>query len=144
MPGFSKMNRAGLVLIRELFIANPNMPFTKLTHLYNEESKKRGWKQLRSSGTIGYHLGKMGLYKNKDRIPEPNNEFEKKLIKIKGGLSKAMQKEFSISNVTVSSAMRYKTQTKLAQTLREYALTHGGELYIIEKVENPYQNVTTL
>lgn len=55
-----------------------------------------------------------------------------------------MQKEFSISNVTVSSAMRYKTQTKLAQTLREYALTHGGELYIIEKVENPYQNVTTL
>lgn len=144
MPGFSKMNRAGLVLIKELFIANPNMAFTRLTRIYNEEAGKRGWKQLRSSGTIGYHLGVMGLYGNRDRVPMPNNEFGKKLIKIKSGLSKAMQKEFSVSNVTVSAAMRYKTQTKLSKELRKYALTHGGDLYEIRKVENPYCETITL
>ena len=82
MAGCNKMGRAGLQFLRETFMNNPNIPFTQLLALYNMKAVDRGWRCLKSSGTLSYHLNAMGLYKYNTRHIVPH---EKKRVWIYQG-----------------------------------------------------------
>lgn len=141
MPGLHKMNRAGLQYLRNLFNENPNMPFAQMLPIYNNEAVKRGWRCLRSSGTIAYHLTTMGLYEYGERAVS-NNDFGHKLIKVSVNVKKEIAKIFSVSNIAVWDALNFRTQSQKAKDIRAWALNHGGKLF--EEAENPYEKVITL
>lgn len=141
MPGLYKMNHAGLQFLRETFKKDTSIPFTQLLIIYNNEAKVRGWMCLRSTYTISYHLSNMGLYQNNTRIVV-NSDFGHKLISASIKLRKELAVRFGVSNVAVLDALRFKTQTKLANDIRAWALNHGGKLF--EEAENPYEKVVTL
>lgn len=74
MARCNKMDRAGLQFLRETFMNNPNIPFTQLLALYNMKAVDRGWRCLKSSGTLSYHLNAMGLYKYNTRHIVPHKK----------------------------------------------------------------------
>ena len=141
MPGLYKMNHAGLQFLRETFKKDTNIPFAQLLTIYNDEAKVRGWMCLRSSYTISYHLNAMGLYRSSTRIVA-NTDFGHKLIKTSTKVKKELTVRFEVSNVAVYDALRFKTQTKLANDIRAWALNHGGKLF--EEKENPYEFKATI
>lgn len=141
MPGLYKMNHAGLQFLRETFKKDKSIPFTQLLIIYNNEAKVRGWMCLSSPYTISYHLSNMGLYQNNTRIVV-NRDFGHKLINASIKLRKELAVKFEVSNVAVLDALRFKTQTKLANDIRAWALNHGGKLF--EEAENSYEKVVNL
>lgn len=141
MPGCSKMNRAGLQFIRKLYQDNPEMPFAQMLPIYNDNAIRNGWGCLRSSGTIAYHLTSMGLYRYRERIIS-NKDFGHRMVKVSTSVKKEMAKKFSVSNIAIWDALNYRTQSKLANEIRAWALNHGGKLF--EEAENPYEKVVTL
>ena len=92
MPGCSKMSRAGLLFLRETFMNNPNIPFTQLLVLYNMKASDRGWRCLKSSGTLGYHLNVMGLYKYNTRHIVPHEKKDMDLSKQVPNCRKRLQR----------------------------------------------------
>lgn len=144
MPGCSKMSRAGLLFLRETFMNNPNIPFTQLLALYNMKAADRGWRRLKSSGTLGYHLTVMGLYKYNTRHIVPHEKKGCGFIKASTKLQEEIATKFEVTTRTVRSALKYETNSPSAKIIRAYALNHGGKLYEVKLVENPYEKVVIL
>lgn len=142
MPGLHKMNKDGLQFIGKLFEENPSVAFTQLLVTYNENAVKQGWRCLRSSGTLAYHLQMMGLYSGGSRAPLPNKDFGHRLIRVSEKLKKEMCEKFKLSNVSIWGALHFRTQSEAAKEIRNYALSHGGKLF--EEAENPYEKVVTI
>lgn len=55
---------------------------------------------------------------------------EKKLIRISRELRKQMFEKFGMSPRTLKDALEYKNNTALARALRDYAMEHGGEIWV--------------
>lgn len=141
MPGLHKMNNAGLQFLRETFKKDTSIPFTQLLVIYNNEAKVRGWMSLRSPYSLSYHLNTMGLYRKNTRIVS-NKDFGHKLIKASLMVKKELAIRFGVSYETVCNALKFQTQTKLANDIRAFALNNGGKLF--EEAENPYKEAITL
>lgn len=142
MPGLHKMNIDGLLFIEKSFKENPSIAFTQLLVTYNKEAIKQGWRCLRSSGTLAYHLQMMGLYNGGSRAPLPNKDFGHRLIRVSENLKKEMYEKFKLSNVSIWGALHFRTQSETAKEIRSYALSRGGKLF--EETENPYEKVVTI
>lgn len=144
MAGCNKMSRAGLQSLRETFMNNPNIPFTQLLALYNMKAVDRGWRCLKSSGTLSYHLNAMGLYKYNTRHIVPHEKKGYGFIKADASQQEAIAKQFFTTTRTVRSALNFETNSPFAKTLRAYALNHGCKMYEVTLIDNPYEKVKTL
>lgn len=67
-----------------------------------------------------------------------------KFIKASRELKEEIAEKFSVTTRTVESALTYQTKSPTARFIRSYALNHGGKLYEIKEVENPYKDVIIL
>jgi len=67
-----------------------------------------------------------------------------KFIKASRELKEEIAGKFSVTTRSVESALAYKTNSPSARLFRSYALNHGGKLYEIKEVENPYNEVIHL
>ncbi len=130
MPGYHKMNHAGLQFLSNLFKKNPNMPFVQMLPIYNKEANKRGWNVLRSSGTISYHLTTLGLYTRgaRDQKSVPRKGLE--IIELGTKERKKIMSAFGISGPNLSLTLRRKRNGKNADAIRKMALELGGKLFV--------------
>lgn len=53
-------------------------------------------------------------------------------------------KKFNVTFRTVQMALAFQSNSPSARLLRSYALNHGGKMYRLEEVENPYDHVLTI
>ena len=67
-----------------------------------------------------------------------------KFIKANKELVEEIANTFKVTTRTVYSALSYQTNSPSARLFRSYALNHGGKLYEIKEVENPYKEVIKL
>lgn len=136
MPGLQKMNCVGLYFLRDLYNNNPQMPFSQMLPIYNKEAKVRGWVCLRSSGTIGYHLAMMGLYKRGTRMPLPDSKRGVEIIELDSKSRKVIMKKFGISSTGLSFILHHKRNGKNAEDIRNMALELGGIRYVKAVIAN--------
>lgn len=68
----------------------------------------------------------------------------KKIIKASGELQKETAKKFKVTTRTVRAALYFETKSPTARLLRAYVLNHGGKLYELHELENPYKKVITI
>ena len=73
-------------------------------------------------------------------ITEENRQF----VKASSELIEEIAKKFSVTTRTVKLALAFQSNSPSARLLRSYALNHGGKMYRLEEVENPYNHVLTL
>lgn len=126
MLGLYKMNNEGLAFIKEMSRNNPGITSRQLLVKYNSLAVKRGWRMLRSSGTIRYHLAALGIKNNNESGPHPYYGFAKILMDY--GDKRKLAEKFGVSEVTVRDALRFKTKSGTANMLRKAALEMGGVL----------------
>lgn len=69
---------------------------------------------------------------------DENMNGTKKLIKASADLQEETAKAFKVTTRTVRSALAYDTKSPTARLLRAYVLNHGGKLYELKELENPY------
>lgn len=136
MPGLHKMNKAGLQFLRKLYDNSPEMPFAQMLPLYNNEATKRGWTCLRSSGTIGYHLTMMGLYRRGTRTAQPDPKRGLEIIELSTANRKALMTMFGVSSAHLSLILRHKRNGNKAEGIRNMALKLGGTLYVKAVIAN--------
>lgn len=67
-----------------------------------------------------------------------------KFIKAKKELVEEIANTFKVTTRTVYSALAYQTNSPSARLFRSYALNHGGKLYEMKEVENPYKEIIRL
>lgn len=143
MAGCNKMSRAGLQFLRETFMNNPNIPFTQLLALYNMKAVDRGWRCLKSSGTLSYHLNAMGLYKYNTRHVVPHEK--KGMDSSRQTLHNKKPSPNSFYHYTYCAfGIEFWDELTIAKTLRAYALNHGCKMYEVTLIDNPYEKVKTL
>lgn len=68
----------------------------------------------------------------------------KRFIEASTELQEAIATQFEVTTRTVRSALNYETNSPSARIIRAYALNHGGNLYEVRLVDNPYDKVITL
>lgn len=136
MPGLHKMNRNGLQFLQNLFNENPEMAFAQMLPIYNNEAKKQGWRCLRSSGTIGYHLTTMGLYQRGARTPQPDVLRGIEIIEISSNKRKIIMKAFGVSGAHLSMILRHKRNGRNAENIRRMALELGAIRYVKAVIAN--------
>ena len=136
MPGFHKMNHAGLQFLGNLYKEKPGMSFKQMLPIYNKEAMMRGWRCLRSSGTIGYHLTVMGLYQRGTRtaLPDPKRGME--IIEIDSNGRKTIMNEYGVSSANLSLTLRHKRNGKNADSIRNRAIELGGIRYVKAVIKN--------
>ena len=135
MPGLHKINNDGIRFLCELYRKNQNMPFTQMLSIYNNEASKRGWRCLRSSGTIGYHLTVLGFYERGTRAPKPIPNREQEIITLGTDARKIITETFKISGSNLSLILRRKRNGKNADAIRDMALKLGGKLFVRAGIE---------
>lgn len=69
---------------------------------------------------------------------------KRKFIEVSSELREEIAAKFKVTTRTVQAAMAYETNSPSARLLRAYALNHGGKMYEVKLVENPYEDVITL
>ena len=131
MPGLHKMNCLGICFLKDQFLKNPSISYSELTKRYNEKADKMGWRRLKSSGTVGYHLQKAGL--SQIRIRKLYNHGNKK-YKIEATIEQRAQlaKTFGTSTRNVIYALNFERNSELALRIRQAALNMGCKQYEIE------------
>lgn len=67
---------------------------------------------------------------------------KKRLIRLDASVQREIAKSLGVTDRLVRMALAYDLNSGTAQTIRAYALNHGGELY--ELVANPYAEVKQL
>lgn len=67
---------------------------------------------------------------------------KEKFIKLGKAKVEEIAKIKDVSTVTVYAALKYQTETPLADFIRAWALNHGGKLF--EEAENPYSEIKIL
>lgn len=67
-----------------------------------------------------------------------------KYIKASKELQEEIAQKFKVTTRTVASALSFDTNSPSARLLRAYALNHGGKMYEIKEVENPYRETIIL
>ena len=65
-------------------------------------------------------------------------------IKASKELMDEIAKKFGVTFRSVQLALAFQSNSPSARLLRSYALNHGGKMYRLEEVENPYDHVLTL
>ena len=65
----------------------------------------------------------------------------RKIIKASANLMIEAAKEFGTTRRTVQSALNYETKSPLSNLLRAYIMEHGGKLYELRELDNPYNKV---
>ena len=65
-------------------------------------------------------------------------------IKASKELMDEIAKKFGVTFRCVQMALAFQTNSPSARLFRSYALNHGGKMYRLEEVENPYDHVLTL
>lgn len=68
----------------------------------------------------------------------------KRFVEVSTELKNEIAEKFKVTTRTVSSALNYETNSPSARIFRAYALNHGGKLYEVKLVDNPYDKVITL
>lgn len=136
MPGLHKMNKAGLQFLRKLYDNSPEMPFAQMLPLYNNEATKRGWTCLRSSGTIGYHLTTMGLYRRGTRTAQPDPKRGLEIIELSTANRKVLMEMFGVSSANLSLILRHKRNGNNAENIRKKAIELGGTRYVKAVIAN--------
>lgn len=68
----------------------------------------------------------------------------KRFIEANTELQEEIATKFEVTTRTVRSALNYETNSPSAKIIRAYALNHGGKLYEVRLVDNPYDKVITL
>lgn len=68
----------------------------------------------------------------------------KRFIGVSTELQEEIATKFEVTTRTVRSALNYETNSPSAKIIRAYALNHGGKLYEVRLVDNPYDKVITL
>lgn len=69
---------------------------------------------------------------------------KRKFIEVSTELQNEIATKFEVTTRTIRSALNFETNSPAAKIFRAYALNHGGKLYEVKLVENPYDNVKTL
>lgn len=136
MPGLHKMNHAGLHFLRKLYENDPQMPFSQMLPIYNKEAKTRGWMRLRSSGTIGYHLTTMGLYRRGTRTAQPDPKRGLEIIELSTANRKVLMEMFGVSSANLSLILRHKRNGNNAESIRKKAIELGGTRYVKAVIAN--------
>lgn len=67
-----------------------------------------------------------------------------KYIKVRKELQEEIARKFKVTTRTVASALSFDTNSPSAKLFRAYALNHGGKMYEVKEVENPYHETITL
>ncbi len=135
MPGLHKMNNAGIQFLCKLYKENPNMSFKKMLPVYNDEAKRQGWRCIRSSWTISYHLIALGIHVRDTRDPKPVPRKGLEIIELETEARKKIMETFSISGPSLSLTLRRKRNGKNADAIRKMALELGGKLFVRAGVE---------
>lgn len=136
MPGLQKMTNEGLWFLRKLYKENPEMPFKQMLPIYNKMAKSVGWRCLRSSGTIGYHLATMGLYQRGSRTPLPDSKRGLEIIELNTNSRKIIMEMFGVSSANLSLILRHKRNGKNAESIRNKAIELGGVRYVKAVIAN--------
>lgn len=69
---------------------------------------------------------------------------KRKFIEVSTELQNEIATKFEVTTRTVRSALNFETNSPAAKIFRAYALNHGGKLYEVKLVDNPYDKVITL
>lgn len=69
---------------------------------------------------------------------------KKRFIEASTELQEEIATKFEVTTRTVRSALNHETNSPSAKIIRAYALNHGGKLYEVKLVDNPYEQVITL
>lgn len=69
---------------------------------------------------------------------------KRKFIEVSTELQNEIATKFEVTTRTIRSALNFETNSPAAKIFRAYALNHGGKLYEVKLVENPYDKVITL
>lgn len=64
---------------------------------------------------------------------------KKRFIEINTLLQDEIAAIFEVTTRTVRSALTFETNSPSAKIIRSYALNHGGKLFEIVPVDNPYE-----
>lgn len=138
-----KLSTQGINILKNIYLSNPLIEFTEIQRKYNQEAKKYGLNQIKSSSTVANYLVRIGVYEKSSR--RSKEEFEGiRRIKASGELQKEISSKLKVTTRSVFSALSYVTNSPTARLIRSYALAHGAELYELKKVENPYEEVIQL
>lgn len=65
-------------------------------------------------------------------------------IKASKELMDEIANKFDVTFRTVQLALSFQSNSPSARLFRSYALNHGGKMYRMEEVENPYDHVINL
>lgn len=138
-----KLSTQGINILKNISLSNPLIEFTEIQRKYNQEAKKYGLNQIKSSSTVANYLVRIGVYEKSSR--RSKEEFEGiRRIKASGELQKEISSKLKVTTRSVFSALSYVTNSPTARLIRSYALNHGAELYELKKLENPYAEVINL
>lgn len=55
---------------------------------------------------------------------------KRKVILIDSRLRKVLMERYGFSHATIKRALEYRTDTSTAKMIQEYALEHGGEVWV--------------
>lgn len=135
MPGLHKLNNAGIQFLSRLYKEYPSMPFKKMLSVYNDEAKRQGWKCIRSSWTISYHLTALGLYVKGTRDSKPVPRKGMEIIELGTEARKKIMATFGISGPNLSLTLRRKRNGQNADAIRAMALELGGRLFVCADIE---------
>lgn len=138
-----KLSRQGINFLKNMYLSNPLIEFTEIQRKYNQEAKRYGLNQIKSTNTVINYLVKIGVYEKSSR--KSKEEFEGiRRIKASGELQEKIAAKLKVTTRCVRSALAYDTNSPTARLIRSYALNHGAELYELKKLENPYAEVINL
>lgn len=70
-------------------------------------------------------------------ITAENRQF----VKASSELIEEISKKFSVTTRSVKMALAFQSNSPSARLYRSYALEHGGEMYKLQKVDNPHQHI---
>ena len=70
-------------------------------------------------------------------ITAENRQF----VKASSELIEEISKKFSVTTRSVKMALAFQSNSPSARLYRSYALEHGGEMYKLQKVDNPRQHI---
>ena len=104
-----KLSTQGINILKNIYLSNPLIEFTEIQRKYNQEAKKYGLNQIKSSSTVANYLVRIGVYEKSSR--RSKEEFEGiRRIKASGELQKEISSKLKVTTRSVffSSVIRYQ------------------------------------
>lgn len=68
----------------------------------------------------------------------------RQFIKASKELMDEIAAKFGVTYRSVQMALAFQTNSPSARLYRSYALNHGGKMYRMEEVENPFEHIIEL